>query len=51
MVELILDFILKLVELGLCFYVVRKAFSKKTKNFHFSVNHNGVDIDSTFYEE
>ena len=51
MVELILDFILKLVGLGLCFYVVNKVFSKKTKNFHLSVDHDGVDIDSTFYEE
>lgn len=51
MVELILNFILKFVVLGLCFYVVYKAFSKKTKNFHISINHNGVEVDSTYYKE
>ncbi len=51
MLELILDFILKLVGLGWLFFVVEKVFSRKAKKVHFTINHNGVDFDSSFYEE
>ena len=51
MVELVLNFILKLVGLGLGYYVVYNISSKKAKDFHMTVNHNGLEIDSTFYEE
>ncbi len=51
MVETILDFVLKLVVLGLVFYVVNRVFSKKTKNFHMTINHNGLEVDSSFYKE
>ena len=51
MVELILNFVLKLVVLGLGFYVVNKVCSKKTEKFHMTINHNGFEVDSSFYEE
>ncbi len=35
MVELILSFSLKLIELGLCYYLVYSVFSKKTKDVHY----------------
>lgn len=45
------EFILYLVVLGLAFYIVHNIFSKNTKDFHFSVDQNGMKIDSTFYED
>lgn len=51
MVETILDVILKLVVLGLGFYVVNRIFSKKTKKFHMTINHDGLEVDSAFYKE
>lgn len=51
MVELVLDFILKLVELGLGFYLIHKIFSKKNKDIHFSADQNGVKVDGSFYKE
>ncbi len=51
MVELILNFSLKLVELGLCYYLVHSVFSKKTKDVHCSVGQNGLNFDSSFYKE
>lgn len=49
--ELILDFILKLVLLGLGYYLVHSIFPKKTKGFHCSVDQNGLNFDSSFYKE
>lgn len=51
MVELILEFILKFAILGLGYYLVHNIFSKNTKDFHCSVGQNGLNIDSSFYEE
>ena len=51
MVELILNFILKIVVLGLGYYLVHSIFSKNTKDFHCSIDQNGFKVDSTFYEE
>ena len=49
--EIVLNFVLKLVVLGLGFYLVHSIFSKNTKEFHCSVDQNGFKFDSTFYEE
>lgn len=49
--EIVLDFILKLAVIGLGYYLVHNVFDKSTKEFHCSVDQNGVEIDSTFYEE
>ena len=51
MVELILTFVLKLVGLGLSYYLVHSIFSKKTKDFHLSANQCGIEVDSSFYKE
>ena len=51
MVELVLTFILKLVGLGLGYYLVHSIFSKKTKDFHLSANQCGIEVDSSFYKE
>lgn len=51
MVELILTYILKFVMLGLGYYLVHNIFSKNTKDFHCSVDQNGLRIDSSFYEK
>ena len=49
--EIIFDFILKLVVLGLGYYLVHNIFSKNTKEFHCSADQSGLKIDSAFYEE
>ena len=49
--EIILDFILKLVGLGFAYYLVHNIFAKNTKEFHCTVDQNGMKFDSTFYEE
>ena len=49
MVELVLTFVLKLVGLGLGYYLVHSVFSKKTKDFHLSANQCGIEVDSSFY--
>ena len=51
MVELVLTFVLKLVGLGLGYYLVHSVFSKKTKDFHLSANQCGIEVDSSFYKE
>ena len=51
MVELVLTFILKLVGLGLGYYLVHSVLSKKTKDFHLSENQCGIEVDSSFYKE
>ena len=51
MVELVLNFVLKLVALGLIGYLVHSIFSKNTKEFHCSVDQNGFEFNSTFYEK
>lgn len=51
MVELVLTFILKAIELGLGYYLVHSIFSKKTKDFHLSANQCGIEVDSSFYKE
>lgn len=51
MVELILTFVLKLVGLGLGYYMVHRAFSKKTKDFHLSVNQYGIEVNGSFFKE
>lgn len=51
MVELVLNFVLKFEILGLGYYLVYNIFSKQTKDFHCSVDQNGVKIDSSFYEK
>ena len=51
MVELILTFILKIVVLGLVYYLVHNIFSKKTKDFHVYIDQNGLRIDSSYYDE
>lgn len=51
MVELVLTFVLKLVGLGLGYYLVHSIFSKKTKDFHLSANQCGIEVDSSFYKE
>lgn len=51
MLELILEFILNLVVLGLGYYLVHSIFSKNTKDFHCSVDQNGLEVNSTFYEK
>lgn len=51
MVELILNYIMKFVLFGLGYYLVHSIFSKKTKNFRLSVDQNGLEIESSFYEE
>lgn len=48
--EIIFDFILKLVLLGLGYYLVNRIYSKNTKEFHLSVDQTGMKIDSEFYE-
>lgn len=48
--EAFLGFVLKLVSLGLGFYTVRKIFNRHTKEFHFTIGHDGLKIDSTFYK-
>ena len=51
MVELILNYIMKFVLFGLGYFLVHSIFSKKTKNFRLSVDQNGLEIESSFYEE
>lgn len=51
MLELILEFILNLVVLGLGYYLVHSIFSKNTKDFHCSVDQNRLNFDSLFYKE
>lgn len=51
MVELILNFILKFVVIGLGYYLVHSMFSKRMKNFHLSVDQNGIRIESSFYKD
>jgi hypothetical protein len=51
MEEQLLEFIVKLVEIGLGYYLVHNVFSKRTKDFHASVDQNGVKVDSSFYKE
>ena len=50
-VTVICDLILKLAVLGGLVYLVHNIFSKNTKDFHCSVDQNGLKVDSTFYEE
>lgn len=49
--EIILTFILKLVMLGLGYYLVHNVFAKNTKEFHCSVDQNGFKFYSTFYKK
>ena len=51
MLELVLCFILRLVLLGLGYYLVYKIHSKKTKSFHMTVNQNGLEVKSSYYED
>ena len=51
MLELILNFILKIIVLGIICYLVHNIFSKNTKNFYFIVDQNGIKIGSTFYKK
>lgn len=51
MVETLLNFVLKIVMLGLGYYLVHSIFSENTKDFHCSVDQNGLKVDSTFYEK
>lgn len=51
MVELVLTFVLKFIELGLGYYLVHSIFSKKTKDFHLSANQCGIEVGSSFYKE
>ena len=51
MVELILNFILNFGVLGLGYYLVHSIFSKNTKDFNCSVDQNGFEINSIFYEK
>lgn len=50
MVELVLNFMLKFAILRLGYYLVHNIFSENTKDFHCSVDQNGLEIDSSFYE-
>lgn len=45
------DFILNLVKLGFGFYIVYNIFSKNTKEFHCTVDKNGFELGSEFYEK
>lgn len=47
----ILEFILDLVKFGFGFYLVHNIFSKNTKEFHCTVDENGFELGSEFYED
>ena len=51
MVELLLTYLVKFVELGIAYYLIHSLFSKKTKKVHLSIDQNGIEVDSTFYED
>lgn len=51
MIELVLAFILKLVRIGLGYYLIHSISSQKTKDFHLSVNQCGFEVGSSFYKE
>nr|DAZ34954.1 MAG TPA: hypothetical protein [Caudoviricetes sp.] len=46
-----LDFFLKLVMLGFVIILVCITFSKDIKDFHITINQNGIEINSAYYKE
>ena len=46
-----LDFVLKLVMLGFVIILVYITFSKDIKDFHITIDQNGIEINSAYYKE
>jgi hypothetical protein len=46
-----LDFVLKLVILGFVIILVCITFSKDIKDFHITIDQNGIEINSAYYKE